>query len=391
MNTDGCIEVKWINGSIDEYPYIYLRENCRCPACCNDKRKTRTLYTPKEVDLDVTAEFANWNTEHNQLAVKWEDGHTSNYSVDWLKHLRYRPPGEDQPLSGVIRKGIELWGPDMSQERKLPTFQFDKLLKDDKELFKWLVEIATRTGITKIENAPSGSGHLGTLGHRVGYLMTTSYGLISEVKASGGQHEISYAPSYLPFHTDLTYNQVQAAVLMLHCVEQTKGEGGENILVDGFHAAKLLYEEDPESFEILVNTPVTFRNCTSKTTFGKMHTLSSHHLIRLDSAKKLKQLFYSDEYRDNQMPLEPKLMKSFYKAYFRYSELMQDKRTSFSYKMKPDEILAVNNGRVMHARADYKDTSDNVRHLEQGYFTWDCVDSKIRILAENMGIQSPID
>lgn len=67
---------------------------------------------------------------------------------------------------------------------------------------------------------------------------------------------------------------------MLHCIEQTKGEGGDSLLVDGFHAAKLLYEEDPKSFEILVNTPVAFRNFSGITAFGKLHTLSSHHLIR---------------------------------------------------------------------------------------------------------------
>ena len=89
MNADECVQIKWSTGSIDEYPYIYLRENCRCPVCCNDERKTRTMYTPKDVDLDITAEFADWNTEHNQLEVKWGDGHTSNYSLDWLKHLRY--------------------------------------------------------------------------------------------------------------------------------------------------------------------------------------------------------------------------------------------------------------------------------------------------------------
>ena len=66
----------------------------------------------------------------------------------------------------------------MSDEGKLPTFQFDKLLKDDEELYKWLVEIATHTGMTKVANVPGGPGHTGTLGDRVGYLMTTTYGLV---------------------------------------------------------------------------------------------------------------------------------------------------------------------------------------------------------------------
>ncbi len=67
---------------------------------------------------------------------------------------------------------------------------------------------------------------------------------------------------------------------MFHCVEQTKSEGGSSLWVDGFHAANLLYEEDLESFQILANTPVAFRNLT-KTPAGRMYNQSRHTLIRL--------------------------------------------------------------------------------------------------------------
>ena len=36
---------------------------------------------------------------------------------------------------------------------------------------------------------------------------------------------------------------------MLHCREQNGVIGGENILVDGFNAAKVLKKEDPQAFE----------------------------------------------------------------------------------------------------------------------------------------------
>jgi alpha-ketoglutarate-dependent taurine dioxygenase len=113
--------------------------------------------------------------------------------------------------------------------------------------------------------------------------------------------------------------------------------------------------------------------------------------FRVDRDKKVKQLCYSDEFRHNDMPLEPKLMKLFYKAYFRYSQLLADKKTSFWHKTKPGDIMTVNNHRVLHARSEFKDRSNNVRLLELGYFDLDCVYSKIQILAEKQGIPSPID
>ena len=67
---------------------------------------------------------------------------------------------------------------------------------------------------------------------------------------------------------------------MLHCIEQTEGEDGANLWVDGFHAANLLFEEDPESFQILVNTPVVFRNIT-QTKRGQFYAASRRPIIRL--------------------------------------------------------------------------------------------------------------
>jgi gamma-butyrobetaine dioxygenase len=114
-------------------------------------------------------------------------------------------------------------------------------------------------------------------------------------------------------------------------------------------------------------------------------------LSRVDHEKKIEQATYSDEFRYNHMSVEPKLMKSFYKAYFRYSELTVDKKTSFWHKMKPGDLITTNNYRVLHARTAFKDRSDNVRLLELGYFDLDCVQSKIRLLAEEQGIPSPLD
>jgi hypothetical protein len=67
----------------------------------------------------------------------------------------------------------------MSEEGNLPTFEFEKLLNDDQELYTWLVTLATQTGLAKVENAPKEPGQVIKLGERVGYLAQTSSGLVS--------------------------------------------------------------------------------------------------------------------------------------------------------------------------------------------------------------------
>ena len=53
--------------------------------------------------------------------------------------------------------------------------------------------------------------------------------------------------------------------------------------------------------------------------------------------------------------------------------------------------MTLNNYRVLHGRSKFNDRSNNVRILELGYFDWDCVYSKIRILAEKQKVPSPVD
>ena len=111
----------------------------------------------------------------------------------------------------------------------------------------------------------------------------------------------------------------------------------------------------------------------------------------VDQANKVTQMCYSDEFRDNHKPLQPRQMKSFYKAYFRYSELLAGRQTSFWYKMKSGDIMTVNNHRVFHGRSENQDKGDNVRLLDTAYLDWGCVHSKIRIVAEKQGLESPVD
>ena len=66
----------------------------------------------------------------------------------------------------------------MFEEGNLPTFQFEKLLSDEQELYKWLVTVATQTGLARIQNAPKEPGQVIKLGKRVGYLVHTIYGFV---------------------------------------------------------------------------------------------------------------------------------------------------------------------------------------------------------------------
>lgn len=86
-HNDTFLAVQWNDGKVDEFPHFYLRENCNCPQCFQPLKNARNMFAPKELDLNVTAETAN--IDSNQLSVKWTDGHSSIYSSESLQSLRY--------------------------------------------------------------------------------------------------------------------------------------------------------------------------------------------------------------------------------------------------------------------------------------------------------------
>ena len=55
-------------------------------------------------------------------------------------------------------------------------------------------------------------------------------------------------------HTDNPYREPVPGIQLLHCL-QSSADGGDNVSIDGFAAAALVREEDPQAFATLTTTP----------------------------------------------------------------------------------------------------------------------------------------
>jgi gamma-butyrobetaine dioxygenase len=67
-------------------------------------------------------------------------------------------------------------------------------------------------------------------------------------------------------------------VQLLHCIVQTKSQGGANQFSDGFRAAEQLRERNPEYFKILTEVPVEFLDLGSD--FISFDRRATHRTIR---------------------------------------------------------------------------------------------------------------
>ena len=173
-NNDQSLLVKWNDGNADKYPYVFLRENCRCSNCYKEAYNSRIIFSPTSIDLNISAKSVDLHTG-GDLKVEWNDGHSSIYTSDFLKQIRYKKPGEELP-HGILREGIKLWGSELGEQGNVPLFEFDKIINDDDELYKWLVTLVNTTGVAKIVNVPTEIGQLEKIGQKIGYLAATFYG-----------------------------------------------------------------------------------------------------------------------------------------------------------------------------------------------------------------------
>jgi len=84
------------------------------------------------------------------------------------------------------------------------------------------------------------------------------------VKSKPGAKNYAYLSDPLPLHTDLPYYEYKPSVNILHCMEQSKSEGGSNLLVDAFHIADCLKAEHPKDYKILTETLVDWNDIGSE-------------------------------------------------------------------------------------------------------------------------------
>ena len=95
---------------------------------------------------------------------------------------------------------------------------------------------------------------------RIAFIRETHYGGFYDFIPDLAKADTAYTNLALAAHTDTTYFTDPAGLQAFHLLSHTPppsspkdapAEGGESLLVDGFHAARILYEEDRAAYEIL--------------------------------------------------------------------------------------------------------------------------------------------
>ena len=146
-------------------------------------------------------------------------------------------------------------------------------------------------------------------------------------------------------HTDNPYRKPIPGIQLLHCI---KNESiGGSTLTDGFAVAEYLRKKYPKIFRILSNVKIRFaymdkNNCLEN--WGKT--------IELDENNKIKRVRLSPRLDYVPMLSKPNL-NNFYKARSFFIKLSNSKKFMIEFKLKPGDILVMDNYRTLHGRTSF--------------------------------------
>ena len=346
------LKVVWDDGEESKFNYLWLRDNC---PTAHDKDSRHRMFNILNVSPDINPKNYNLD-ESGSLEIEWSEGdHKSSYDPKWLRENCYTIRNKEKYISPY-----KLW--DSSLQNNLGSIEIDyeEILNSKEGLIKWL-ELLHHTGIAIVKNAPiekdSGFKVLNRISHTRETFFKTPFEVINIPKPNNS----AYTSHALRNHMDLPWFENPPGYQFLHCLINS-AKGGNSSAVDAFAVADYLRKNEEDIFDVLVNTPLKFRD--------KDYTQEAVRsfygpAISLTKDGDYNDIRYSIATLDA-LDCHPDKMDAIYKALHRFGNLLHDQKYQINFRLEPGDIFSFNNRRLLHGRTEF-DPNSGHRHL-QGYY-----------------------
>ena len=346
------LKVVWDDGEESKFNYLWLRDNC---PTAHDKDSRHRMFNILNVSPDINPK--NYNLDENgSLEIEWSEGdHKSSYDPKWLRENCYTIKNKKKYISPY-----KLW--DSSLQNNLGSIEIDyeEILNSKEGLIKWL-ELLHHTGIAIVKNAPiekdSGFKVLNRISHTRETFFKTPFEVINIPKPNNS----AYTSHALRNHMDLPWFENPPGYQFLHCLINS-AKGGNSSAVDAFAVADYLRKNEEDIFDVLVNTPLKFRD--------KDYTQEAVRSFYGPAISLTKDGDYNDVRYSiatlDALDCHPDKMDAIYKALHRFGNLLHDQKYQINFRLEPGDIFSFNNRRLLHGRTEF-DPNSGHRHL-QGYY-----------------------
>ena len=346
------LKVIWSDGEESKFNYLWLRDNC---PTAHDKDSRHRMFNILKVSEDINPK--NYSVkEDGKLEIEWSEGdHTSYYDPNWLRENCYTIKNKQKYVSPY-----KLWDSSLQKNLKSIQIDHDEIINSDEGLVKWL-ELLHYTGIAIVKNAPIEKNSALKVLNRISHTRETFFNTPFEVINIPKPNNSAYTAHALRNHMDLPWFENPPGYQFLHCLINS-AKGGDSSAVDAFAVADYLRNNEKDTFDILVNTPLKFRD--------KDYTQEAVRSVYGTAISLTKDGDYNDIRYSiatlDALDCHPDIMDSVYKAHHRFGNLLHDDKFQINFRLEPGDIFSFNNRRLLHGRTEF-DPNSGHRHL-QGYY-----------------------
>jgi len=386
-NTDErLIQLTWGDGHQSIFHMIWLRDEDRS-AACYDEATGQRLTDTAALPLDIGATEIRVTEGGRRLLVEWNrvvaGVERSAFDSDFLRShcaVSAECRGADDC---AVPPYAYTWGKEL--ETLLPTLSvpYADLMQpgDAGELAVLrLLGMVRSYGVGVVSGTPDCKEKSQRAVERLAPVRHTLYGGFWETRVlppdDADNIDSAYSTVPLPAHTDGNYLEDPPGLQIFHCLKADP-DGGDTLLVDGFRAAEALRAKDPAAFALLAATPVTFRHADAR------HRLAAQHrVIGLDAAGRVARFHYNNLDRAPAR-LPPAQVPAFYRAWAALAAEVEAPAGRVWAKLRPGNLIVLNNRRVMHGRSQV--TPGSGRVLVGCYVSYEDYLSRLSVLYARYG------
>lgn len=341
VHDDGKYLAIQTQGKSIRFHAIWLRDNawdCETRAVGNGQR----LLALRDIPADTSIASAVIEGEIVTLTFAPESK-SVDYPLAWLMANAYDTAGNIG--TGWTGSAVETWDSGLMSD--VPDGDFAKISTDDRALSVWLENVA-RYGFAKLDNGPITDLALMQVVDLFGYVRETNYGRHFEVRTEVNPTNLAFTGLGLQAHTDNPYRDPVPSLQVLYCLESSAA-GGENMVVDGFRAAERLREENQDWFDVLSQHCARFEYAGEEGVILR----SRRPMIELSPDGELVGIRFNNRSLAAVTDVPFEKMDSYYAAYRRLGEIIDDPDMEVTFRLEPGESFVVDNTRVLHARKAY--------------------------------------
>ena len=249
------LEVRYKDGKVSFHLAADLREHSIADDTTHAVTR-ETLLDPMHVPEGFhisTAQLLNDGFVH----VTWSDKLTpsdtgqARYHSGWLYQTGlYGDTDFEADLS------LQLWTAESFTD--IPSIDGGHILDDEEEYYRFLTTFI-RYGAVLVKDLPPVPEMIEILPEKIGVIRSSNFGRIFEVKIKADADSNAYTSEELLAHTDLATREYMPGLQFLFCL-QNDADGGLSTLTDGFAVAEYIRTTDPQTFDLLSQTPLDFVN-----------------------------------------------------------------------------------------------------------------------------------